>query len=193
MSVEEIAKALEEFTKQDGEASIIYVEDGIVIKMNDIMDLIDELSSNDEFLLTDDAQIKNICRLCGIELPEESGPICENCEREEYKKNLIEKWKDNISFSYGDNPTIHIKDSYLIDNDADIIIILEYIHELAEYQVLKEHGYKRTFEGEMIEWMGHNSLYKLRINRERTGSVDIDKNEHWFRKLLYLILCAFIR
>lgn len=99
--------------------------------------------------------------------------------------------KNRISFSYGDNPCIHIKDSYLITSKKDILEVLEYIHGLDEYQKLQEAGYTRTMESEFQEWKGHNVLYKFGILRSRTGYVDINQNESAFRKLVYAILSIF--
>lgn len=47
---------------------------------------------------------------------------------------------------------------------------------------------KRTKVGMIIEWRAHNLLYALDIYPYRTGSVDLDTNEPWYRKLGYLIL-----
>ena len=138
--------------------------------------------------------MENKCVCCGAELPEGYGQVCKECEKKTAAKSkLIESVKGRISFSYGDNPCVSIKDSHLIDNEDDMRTILEYIHGLDEYQKLKEYGYTRTLEDELIEWKGHNALYKLKYKPSRTGSVDIDQKEPWYRRLIYAILSIFKR
>ena len=138
--------------------------------------------------------MENKCVCCGVELPEGYGQVCKECEKKTAAKNeLIESMKGRIKFSYGSNPCVSIKDSHLIENEDDMRTILEYIHSLDEYQKLKEYGYTRTLEDELIEWKGHNALYKLKYNPSRTGSVDIDQKEPWWRRILYAILSIFKR
>ena len=107
------------------------------------------------------------------------------------ENSLIESVKDDISFSYGDNPCFSIRNSYLITRDEDMMEILEYIRGLDEYQKLKDFGYNRTPQGEFIEWKGHNILYDLGIYRSQTCSVDIDQCEPMWRRLIYMILSLF--
>lgn len=128
--------------------------------------------------------MENKCICCGKEIPE-GRQVCPDCEA---KKTLIDKVKDNISFSYGDNPCISIKDSHLITRKADIKAVLEYIRSLDEYQKLKEAGYTRTPASEYQEWKGHNFLYKIGFKKAQTGSVDIDQNEPGWRRFIYAIL-----
>jgi hypothetical protein len=137
--------------------------------------------------------MENKCVCCGADLPEGYGHVCKNCENGASKNDLIESVKNRIRFSYGDNPCVHIKDSHLIDNEDDMRTILEYIHGLSEYQKLKEYGYTRTLEDELAEWKGHNALYQLKHKQSRTGSVDIDQKETWWRRILYAILSIFKR
>jgi hypothetical protein len=99
--------------------------------------------------------------------------------------------KNRISFSYENNPCIHIKDSYLITRNEDIKAVLEYIRSLDEYKKLREVGYTRTPTSEFQEWKGHNVLYKLGYQRSRTCSVDIDQNEPKWRRFVYAILSMF--
>lgn len=106
---------------------------------------------------------------------------------------LIKSIKDRISFTYGKNPCIHIKDSYLITDIDDMAKVLEYIHSLDEYQKLQEYGYTRTFESELAEWNGHNELYNLGIRPGQTGSVAIDQKEPLWRRIIYRFLRFFAR
>lgn len=136
--------------------------------------------------------MENKCVSCGAELPEGYGHVCNNCENAAEKKvDLLEEAKGRISFSYGGNPCIHIKDSYLIKRNKDIKAVLKYIRDLDEYKKLKEAGYTRTPKSEFREWKGHNVLYKFGYKRSRTGSVDIDQNEPKWRRFVYAILSIF--
>ena len=132
------------------------------------------------------------CVCCGGDLPAEGyGEICEACKKVAEELNVVEAAKKRVSFSYGDNPCIHIKNSYLVTKNEDIKSVLEYIRGLDEYQKLKEAGYTRTPTSEFYEWKGHNVLYKLGYQRSRTGSVDIDQKEPMRRRFVYAILSIF--
>lgn len=133
----------------------------------------------------------NKCISCGKELPAEGYDVCSDCKAAAEELNLVEAVKKRISFSYGSNPGIHIKNSYLITKNEDINAVLEYIRGLDEYKKLKEAGYTRTTTSEFQEWKGHNVLYKWGILRKNTGSVDIDQNEPKWRKAAYAILSNF--
>ena len=101
------------------------------------------------------------------------------------------EFNKNISFSYGENPCIHIKDSYLIQSKEDIKSMLEYIRSLSGYKQLQRDGYTRTFESEYREWKAHNFLYNIGFQRKRTGTVDIDQNEPKLCRFIYAILSIF--
>lgn len=137
--------------------------------------------------------MKNKCISCGAELSANGyGYLCRDCEVAAAEEpNLVEAVKKRVSFTYGSNPGIHIKNSYLITSNKDIRAVLEYIHSLDEYKKLQEAGYTRTLEGEYREWKGHNALYRLGILRKNTGSVDIDQNEPKWRRVVYAILSIF--
>lgn len=105
-------------------------------------------------------------------------------------KDLTKAYGIEVSFSYGDNPCIHIKDSYKITSVSTMEIILRHIHQSSEYAELQRAGYNRTFASELSEWKGHNILYRFGILPERTGSVDIDQNEPKWRRVVYAILSA---
>lgn len=134
----------------------------------------------------------NKCVSCGADLPAEGyGEVCRDCEITAAELNHVEAVKKRISFTYGSNPGIHIKNSYFITSKDDIITVLEYIHGLNEYQKLKEAGYTRTLESEYREWKGHNTLHRIGVLRKNTGSVDIDQKEPKWRRLIYAILSIF--
>lgn len=105
-------------------------------------------------------------------------------------KDLTKAYGIEVSFSYGDNPCIHIKDSYKVTSGTDMEVALRHIHQSSEYVELQHHGYNRSFASELREWKGHNILYRFGILRDRTGSVDIDQNEPKWRRVIYALLSA---
>ncbi len=134
----------------------------------------------------------NKCVSCGKELPAEGyGEVCSDCKAAAENLNPVDAAKKRISFSYGDNPCVSIKNSYLVTRNEDIKAVLEYIRGLDEYKRLKEFGYTRTPMSEFHEWKGHNVLYQLGYQRSRTGSVDIDQNEPMWHRFVYAILSIF--
>ena len=96
-----------------------------------------------------------------------------------------------LSFNFGINPCLSIKNSYLIDGRGAIKATLNFIHTLPEYKKLQEAGYTRTLKSEYQEWKAHNFLYRMGIKRERTKRVDIDQNESKLRLFGYAILSLF--
>lgn len=136
--------------------------------------------------------MENKCVSCGAELPAEGyGVVCKNCEMAMEELNPVEAAKQRINFSYGSNPCVSIKNSYLVTRNEDIKAVLDYIHCLDEYKKLKEYGYNRTQQSEFNEWKAHNVLYQLGYKRNLTGSSDIDKNEPLWRRFVYAILSIF--
>lgn len=106
-------------------------------------------------------------------------------------EKLFEQMKPFITFTYEKNPSIHIKDSYKVKSNDEIMYILNRIHEMDDYKKLQEIGYTRTLDSEFQEWKAHNVLYRLGVAPARTGSVDIDQNESAIRKFGYAILSMF--
>lgn len=96
-----------------------------------------------------------------------------------------------VSFSYGENPCLHIKNSHLLRSKDDIKRALAFIRQQSGYDELRKAGYTRTAGSEYREWRAHNFLYRLGIARERTGSVDIDQNESKLRRFIYAVLSIF--
>lgn len=136
--------------------------------------------------------MSNKCVTCGADLPANGyGDVCKDCELATEQLTAVEAAKKRISFSYGDNPCVSIKNSYLVTRNEDIKAVLAYVRGLDEYKKLKEFGYTRTPQSEFQEWKGHNVLYKLGYQRSRTGSVDIDQNEPMWRRFVYAILSIF--
>lgn len=96
-----------------------------------------------------------------------------------------------VTVALGENPCLHIENSYLIETKEGIMGALACIHETETYKHLKASGYTRTLKSEYQEWKAHNFLYKIGYKRERTKSVDIDQNETKLRKVIYAILSIF--
>lgn len=96
-----------------------------------------------------------------------------------------------ISVSTGDDPCLHIKDSWRVTDVYQQEYILGVLREVEEYQELQASGYSRTLKSELREWRAHNFLYKIGYKRERTGTTDIDQKESKFRRFIFAILSVF--
>lgn len=101
------------------------------------------------------------------------------------------KFTVDVGVTLGEDPCLHIENSYLITSDDGIRKTLEFIRATQMYKALKEAGYTRTPESEYQEWKAHNFLYRIGYKRERTKHVDIDQNESELRKFIYAILSIF--
>lgn len=98
-----------------------------------------------------------------------------------------------VSFGEGNNPSINIQNSYLVQEKTKIKEILAFIHNMDEYEKLKLAGYTRTNKSQVNEWAGHNFLYNLNYKKERTGSVSIDQHEPMWRRFCYAIFNIFTK
>ena len=105
--------------------------------------------------------------------------------------DILDKFGIDVRFTMGNNPCLHIENSYRVRKSKHIRYMLEYIHGSVYYKIMKENGYTRTLRSEYREWKAHNVLYRLGIFRERTGSVDIDQNESIWKRFAYAILSIF--
>ena len=109
------------------------------------------------------------------------------------QKAFFSKWGIEVSFTYDDNPCIHIKNSSLITTKKDRETILSYIHTLSEYQKLLAAGFTRTYKSQLQEWDGHNFLYNIGYQKNRTADVSIDQKEPKWRRFFYAIFSLFMR
>ena len=130
--------------------------------------------------------MENKCVSCGADIPE-GRMVCPNCEANTVCNGIGIK----VSFSYGKNPCLHIKDSYLVKGNNEIKNVLRYIHGLDDYKKLQEAGYTRTFKSEYREWKAHNLLYRIGILKWRTGTTDFAQNESKLFRFGYAILSIF--
>lgn len=131
--------------------------------------------------------MENKCVCCGIDIPE-GRQVCIDCATESEWVGLATRVR---FFTKTDNPGFKVYDSYKITKKKQILAELERIHASFCYRDICFRGYSRTLKSEYREWRAHNVLYKLGIARDRTRSVDIDKNEPKWRRFIYAILSIF--
>lgn len=98
-----------------------------------------------------------------------------------------------VSFHFGKNLNICIKDSYQIKYSEDIEDALKEIRSKPEFQVFVKEGYTRSLASMRREWEAHNLLYNLGILRSRTGSSDLDQGESFIRRAGYAVLSFIYR
>ena len=83
---------------------------------------------------------------------------------------------------------ISIINSYTIrDNKIKQKILEEINQELKNNNI----AFNRTINSQRIEWKGHNVLYRMNYEPKRTGSVDINEDETFVRRILYGVLSIF--
>lgn len=101
---------------------------------------------------------------------------------------IIIRYKKKVFWVEISESNIHISDSFRVKSIKDMKAILMNIkrHTLIDYPLNK-----KTLRGMINEWRTHNLLYSLGILRNRTGSVDLAVNQHWYFKILYAIGSIF--
>lgn len=124
----------------------------------------------------------NYCVSCG-EIILEGRQVCPKCAT--HTKEM------NVYVTLGENPCLHIENSYLITGKNGIRKTLDFIRTTRMYEKLKAAGYSRTPKSEYQEWRAHNFLYRIGYKTDRTGNVDIDQNEPKWRRIIYAILSTF--
>ena len=92
------------------------------------------------------------------------------------KKLIIECNGNIVKVNLTVNNT-SIIDSYKIKSVNDMMDILEF------YAI-----HHRGIIGMINEWRAHNLLYNLHIKRDRTGTVDLNKDQSIWAKIAYAIL-----
>lgn len=83
---------------------------------------------------------------------------------------------------------VHIKDSYIIKDDA---LKKKFLDLIIMKGKLLGFEYKRTFNSWLREWKAHNTLYNWDYKRERTADVDLNENESFLKRFIYSILAIF--
>lgn len=89
-----------------------------------------------------------------------------------------------------ENLNIHISNSYQF-NSKEMNKILDYIMSKDYFKMLTTAGFSRSKKSMLREWKAHNLLYNLGYEKERTGSIDLDQNESFSRRIGYFILSLF--
>ena len=92
------------------------------------------------------------------------------------------KYKNySIEYTLSKN-NVHIVNSYKIKKKAEMNDIVKLIRAEATKKGFK---YKRTDSSWVTEWRAHNYMYDKKIDRSRTGSVDLNENESKVKLLSY--------
>ena len=89
-----------------------------------------------------------------------------------------------VEYTYNKD-NIHIQDSFAITSKEEMIAILNEIRLEAAWNGI---CYKRDTKSWLTEWRAHNRLYNWGIEKERTGSVDLNESESKIRLFLYSII-----
>lgn len=106
-------------------------------------------------------------------------------------ENLYKAFGITVSFIFGDDPAIHIKDSHLVRSESSMEIALRYIHRMAEYEELRQAGYSGDFKSELRKWKAYNFLYPISLFNKKTDSVTFNQNEPRWLKVIYALLSMF--
>ena len=104
-------------------------------------------------------------------------------------KKLIIRYKDFILKVHASKDNTYIQDSYKvkrIDEMQDILWMIQSEVEDASMAINKRGVWSMTHE-----WRAHNLLYSLGIEKDRTGSVDLNLNQPWYARLGYKVLSLF--
>lgn len=88
-----------------------------------------------------------------------------------------------------DKNNVKIIDSYKINNELDMLIILCTFRTKALFNYNIE--YKRSYKSWIAEWKTHNKLYNKGLFIIHTKDCDLCENESIFRKIIYRILEVF--
>lgn len=100
------------------------------------------------------------------------------------KKLIIECNGNIVKVNLTVNNT-SIIDSHKIKSVNDMMDILDKIRKSSKEFYAIHH---RGIIGMINEWRAHNLLYNLHIKRDRTGTVDLNKDQSIWAKIAYAIL-----
>lgn len=104
-------------------------------------------------------------------------------------KKLIIEYKSYILRVSASADNTHIQDSYKVKSIDEMQDILWMIQSEVEDDSMAIN--KRGIWSMTHEWRAHNLLYSLGIEKDRTGSVDLDLNQPWYMKLAYKLISIF--
>ena len=96
----------------------------------------------------------------------------------------------NIITVYFDAKNIKITESYTMTDPICMLDTLNLIREEAQRFNIQ---YKRTNASWIRAWKAHNMLYKAGMKQEKTGCVDLNEDESWFKRLGYWFLSLFYK
>lgn len=85
---------------------------------------------------------------------------------------------------------VHVVNSYRITKKAEMNAIVKLLREGAKKL---GYTYKRSNSSWVTEWRAHNYMYNKKIDRARTGSVDLNDNESKLKLLSYTALSLLYR
>ncbi len=100
-------------------------------------------------------------------------------------KKIVIEYNQYIIYVHLTEDNTTIVDSYRIKKVSDMINVLKEIREKCDnsYAI-----HKRSIFSMVNEWRVHNLLHFFHIERERTGSVDLDTGQSVYMKIAYTIL-----
>ena len=103
-------------------------------------------------------------------------------------KKLIIRHNDFILKVHASENNTTIFDSYRVKNlqDMNILIYCIKVKTSEKYAINK-----RSVSSMVNEWRVHNLLYSLGVLRNRTKDVDLNIDQSWYMKILYLVLSPF--
>lgn len=104
-------------------------------------------------------------------------------------KKLILRYKDFALKVHASEYNTCIQDSYKVKSIDDMKGVLWLIRSEIEDNNMAIH--KRGIWSMIHEWRVHNLLYSLGIEKNRTMSVDLETNQHWYLRLAYKVLSLF--
>ena len=73
----------------------------------------------------------------------------------------------------------HILDSHLVKTKAEM---RDYLQRLRDLGVTQMAVCQRDVESMVREWRSHNFFYNLHVFRSRTGDVDLELKQTWWRE-----------
>lgn len=103
-------------------------------------------------------------------------------------KKLIISYNNFILRVHISENNVTIFDSFRVKKLDDMKFI---IYKLRGGYSSKYAIHKRSVNSIVHEWRVHNLLYSLGIMKNRTKDVDLNINQPWYIKVLYLILSPF--
>jgi hypothetical protein len=80
---------------------------------------------------------------------------------------------------------VHINDSYLVTDHSSMERVCEQIRKLIATLC---YDFSRSNASWICEWKAHNFLFFIGIEKQRTGSVDLNEDEGMLKRIGYKLL-----